>query len=245
MALSPRKENAGVKVAVLGDAGVGKTALVIQLCLNHFLERYDPTIEDSYHKHMIINHQPYSLEVLDTGGLEEYSPLREQWIRDCEAFILVYAVTSRASFSKIAPLLAAIERQKGERVPAIVVGNKSDSVGERQVSSAEGSQLAKQIGCEFFESSARNDINITRAFTQILKIATQTRAAKSAAAAAAAAGGSGTTNNNSNGSSINLAPRDLSKVVGGSAVSAGSKRGGGAGKTGKLKKSSDEKCIVM
>ncbi|KAI3476636.1 hypothetical protein L1887_61803 [Cichorium endivia] len=50
------------KLVVLGDGGVGKTALTIQLCLNHFVETYDPTIEDSYRKQTVIDDQPCMLE---------------------------------------------------------------------------------------------------------------------------------------------------------------------------------------
>ncbi|KAJ2794179.1 RAS2 protein, partial [Coemansia guatemalensis] len=56
------------------------TALTIQLCLNHFVETYDPTIEDSYRKQVVIDDQPCVLEVLDTAGQEEYTALRDQWI---------------------------------------------------------------------------------------------------------------------------------------------------------------------
>ncbi|KAJ2237099.1 RAS2 protein [Coemansia sp. RSA 455] len=59
----------------------GGTALTIQLCLNHFVETYDPTIEDSYRKQVVIDDQPCVLEVLDTAGQEEYTALRDQWIR--------------------------------------------------------------------------------------------------------------------------------------------------------------------
>jgi len=38
------------RVAVLGDGGVGKTALAVQFTLNCFVETYDPTIEDAYRK---------------------------------------------------------------------------------------------------------------------------------------------------------------------------------------------------
>ncbi|KAK9382484.1 ras family-domain-containing protein [Kockiozyma suomiensis] len=232
MALSPRKENSGVKLAVLGDAGVGKTALAIRLCLNHFIERYDPTIEDSYHKHFIIAHQSCTLEILDTAGLEEYSAgLREQWIRDAEGFVLVYSVTSRASFQKIAPMLAAVERQKGEQVPAIIVATKSDKVGERQVPSIEGSHLSKKLKCEFFESSARNDINITRAFTEAVKITRASRLAKAERIG-------------------HIPPRDLSKLIGGAAPDNGSSGVLSGGKkiaafksNGKPKKKED--CVLM
>jgi len=52
------------RIVVLGDGGVGKTALTIQLCLNHFVETYDPTIEDSYRKQVVIDDEPCVLEVL-------------------------------------------------------------------------------------------------------------------------------------------------------------------------------------
>ncbi|KAJ9473835.1 putative 60S ribosomal protein L19-A (putative) [Pseudozyma hubeiensis] len=68
------------KLVMLGDGGVGKTALVIQLCLSHFVETYDPTIDDSYRKQTVIDDQPCVLEVLDTAGQEEYTALRYQWI---------------------------------------------------------------------------------------------------------------------------------------------------------------------
>ncbi|RDL30213.1 uncharacterized protein BP5553_10491 [Venustampulla echinocandica] len=58
------------KLMVLGDRDVGKTALVIQLCLQHFVETHVPTIEDSYRKQVEIDGQPCMLQVLDTGDLE-------------------------------------------------------------------------------------------------------------------------------------------------------------------------------
>ena len=38
------------KLVVLGTGGVGKSALTVQFVQNIFVERYDPTIEDSYRK---------------------------------------------------------------------------------------------------------------------------------------------------------------------------------------------------
>lgn len=49
--------------------GVGKTSITIQLCSNHFVEMYDPTIEDSYRKQMVIDDEACMLEILDTAGV--------------------------------------------------------------------------------------------------------------------------------------------------------------------------------
>ena len=78
--------------------GVGKSALTIQFIQSHFVDEYDPTIEDSYRKQCPIDSEPALLDVLDTAGQEEYSAMREQYMRTGEGFLLVYSITSRNSF---------------------------------------------------------------------------------------------------------------------------------------------------
>ena len=134
------------------------------------------------------------LEVLDTAGQEEYTALRDQWIRDGEGFILVYSITSRASFTRIRKFHSQIQRVKesssassptagtymsapmsptlfnsGQPAPVMLVGNKSDRVTEREVSTQEGSALAKDMGCQFVEASAKNCINVEKAFYDVVR----------------------------------------------------------------------------
>ncbi|KAL8279253.1 hypothetical protein RQP46_008290 [Phenoliferia psychrophenolica] len=161
------------KIVVLGDGGVGKTALTIQLCLNHFIvlavraETYDPTIEDSYRKHAIIDDEPCLLEILDTAGQEEYTALRDQWIREGEGFVLVYSITARATFERIERFRHQITRVKdSDSIPIVLVGNKSDRANEREVGKEEGAALAKRLGCEFVETSAKTRSNLEHAYYQ-------------------------------------------------------------------------------
>ncbi|KAK3373509.1 ras family-domain-containing protein [Lasiosphaeria ovina] len=186
------------KLVVLGDGGVGKTALTIQLCLQHFVETYDPTIEDSYRRQSVIDDQACMLEVLDTAGQEEYTALRDQWIRDGEGFILVYSVSSRSSFSRIKRFHHQIQRVKESTagspsypgspiasvspsapVPIMLVGNKSDRIAEREVSTQEGHALARELGCEFVEASAKNNVNVDKAFHDVVRILRRQRQAAS------------------------------------------------------------------
>lgn len=154
------------------------------------METYDPTIEDSYRKQVVIDSQSCMLEVLDTAGQEEYTALRDQWIRDGEGFVLVYSITSRASFSRIRKFHSQIQRVKDATAsssptasylsspvpqrldtpaPVMLVGNKSDRVTEREVSTQEGSALAKEMGCDFVEASAKNCINVEKAFYEVVR----------------------------------------------------------------------------
>lgn len=167
--------------------------MISQLCLNHFVETYDPTIEDSYRKQVVIDSQSCMLEVLDTAGQEEYTALRDQWIRDGEGFVLVYSITNRNSFTRIAKFHAQVQRVKESTnpnsptgtsylqqptspvpsygpVPIMLVGNKSDKHHEREVSAQEGLALARDLGCEFVEASAKNCINVEKAFYDVVRM---------------------------------------------------------------------------
>jgi small GTP-binding protein len=56
------------KIVVLGSGGVGKSALTVQFVQGIFVEKYDPTIEDSYRKQVEIDGQQCMMEILDTAG---------------------------------------------------------------------------------------------------------------------------------------------------------------------------------
>ncbi len=89
---------------------------------------------DSYRKQCLIDDEVALLDVLDTAGQEEYSAMREQYMRAGEGFLLVYSITSRQTFEEIVTFQQQILRVKDrDYFPMIVVGNKCDLEGERQV----------------------------------------------------------------------------------------------------------------
>ncbi|KAL3229049.1 Ras-like protein 1 [Nakaseomyces bracarensis] len=159
------------KLVVVGGGGVGKSALTIQLVHSHFVDEYDPTIEDSYRKQVVIDDRVTILDILDTAGQEEYSAMREQYMRTGEGFLLVYSVTSRNSFEELITYYQQIQRVKDvEYIPVVVVGNKSDLETERQVSFDEGVSLAKQLNAPFLETSAKQAINVEDAFYTLVRL---------------------------------------------------------------------------
>ena len=99
-------------------------------------------VADSYRKQCVIDDEVALLDVLDTAGQEEYSAMREQYMRTGEGFLLVYSITSRQSFEEISTFQAQILRVKDkDYFPIIVVGNKCDLDNERQVSRQGWSQF--------------------------------------------------------------------------------------------------------
>lgn len=159
------------KLVVVGGGGVGKSALTIQLIQSHFVDEYDPTIEDSYRKQVVIDDKVTILDILDTAGQEEYSAMREQYMRTGEGFLLVYSVTSRTSFDELMTYYQQIQRVKDvDYVPVVVVGNKSDLEEERQVAYEDGLNMAKQINAPFLETSAKQAINVDEAFYTLVRL---------------------------------------------------------------------------
>jgi len=137
------------KVVVLGSGGVGKSALTVQFVQNVFVEKYDPTIEDSYRKNLEIDNESYLLEILDTAGTEQFSSMRDLYMKNGQGFVLVYSIVSQSSFQDLGDIRDNIVRIKdSEEFPHILVANKSDLENDRVISTAEGEDLAKKWpGC--------------------------------------------------------------------------------------------------
>lgn len=159
------------KIVVVGGGGVGKSALTIQFIQSYFVDEYDPTIEDSYRKQVVIDDKVSILDILDTAGQEEYSAMREQYMRTGEGFLLAYSVTSRNSFDELLSYYQQIQRIKdSDYIPVVVVGNKLDLENERQVSYEDGLRLAKQLNAPFLETSAKQAINVDGAFYSLIRL---------------------------------------------------------------------------
>lgn len=82
-----------------------------------------------------------------------------------EGFLIIYSVTSRASFDRVEKFRNQVVRVKDtESVPIVLVGNKIDRVHEREVSTQQGAELARRMGCLFRETSAKTRENIEEAY---------------------------------------------------------------------------------
>ncbi|KAI0227302.1 GTP-binding protein Rit2 [Lamellibrachia satsuma] len=100
----------GYKIVVLGDGGVGKSALTMQFVCHQFLDYHDPTIEDVYQHQARIDGEPAQLEILDTAGQPEFTAMREQYMRAGEGFVVCYSVIARRSFDEALEYKKLIDR---------------------------------------------------------------------------------------------------------------------------------------
>eukprot|EP01103_Thecamoeba_quadrilineata_P007866 TRINITY_DN17688_c0_g1_i1.p1 TRINITY_DN17688_c0_g1~~TRINITY_DN17688_c0_g1_i1.p1 ORF type:complete len:190 (-),score=31.43 TRINITY_DN17688_c0_g1_i1:154-723(-) len=168
------------KIVVVGSGGVGKSAITVRLIKGDFIERYDPTIEDSYRKQIEVDGAACMLDIMDTAGQEEYSGLRDQYMKNGEGFIVVYSITSEQSFDAAKKLYLQIQRMKEDfpiHFPIMVVANKLDLESERTVSVQQGRSFATDNHCGFCEVSAKTFTNITESFTELVRLINKWREA--------------------------------------------------------------------
>ncbi|XP_036336507.1 ras-like protein 2 [Rhagoletis pomonella] len=159
------------KLVIVGGGGVGKSALTIQFIQSYFVTDYDPTIEDSYTKQCVIDDVPAKLDILDTAGQEEFSAMREQYMRSGEGFLLVYALNDHSSFDEIPKFQKQILRVKDrDEFPMLMVGNKCDLEQQRQVSLDEAQTISRNLLIPYIECSAKLRVNVDQAFHELVRI---------------------------------------------------------------------------
>ncbi|KAK4471960.1 hypothetical protein MN116_005339 [Schistosoma mekongi] len=157
------------KLVVVGAGGVGKSALTIQLIQNHFVEEYDPTIEDSYRKQVVIDGEICLLDILDTAGQEEYSAMRDQYMRTGQGFLCVFAVNNDKSYEDINKYREQIKRVKdADEVPMVLVGNKID-LPSRSFSANEVQEFSKLCNIPYVETSAKTRQGVEDAFYTLVR----------------------------------------------------------------------------
>uniref|UniRef100_F1LCG0 Ras-related protein R-Ras2 n=1 Tax=Ascaris suum TaxID=6253 RepID=F1LCG0_ASCSU len=159
------------RLVVVGGGGVGKSALTIQFVQRYFVTDYDPTIEDSYTKQCYVDDDICKLEVLDTAGQEEFSTMREQYLRTGHGFLLVFSVVDRNSFEEVVRLQRMILRVKDrDEFPMMLVGNKADLSDERQIPRPEAEELARRLHVPYVECSAKKRLNVDEAFHDLVRL---------------------------------------------------------------------------
>lgn len=108
--------------------------------------------------------------MLDTAGPEEFSSLRDQWIRDCEGFVILYSITSRPSFEQTSAFFEQALRVKDlDHLPFVLCGNKADLEEAREVTTQEGKDQAKRFEATFFETSAKTNTNIHECYVEMAR----------------------------------------------------------------------------
>lgn len=152
-----------VKIVLLGSAAVGKTCFLCRHADDDFLPNYVCTIGlDFRTKDFEVDNHRIKAQLWDTAGQERFHAITRAYYRDADGFIFIYDVTDLESFIQVKKWIKET-RDSDKLGSCALVGNKIDlleSGVQRQVSKSEAQELANQYGFEYYESSAKENLNV-------------------------------------------------------------------------------------
>lgn len=170
-----------MKFIICGDAGVGKSSLLIRLTDQRFVNP-DPTLGVEFGSKLLDvpvdggKEKKVKLQCWDTAGTESFRSITRSYYRGAAGCLLVYDVTSRASFMNARTWLSDVREHADPHLSCILVANKIDlcepadgsasarSGKAREVTTEEGEQWANEEGLLFVEASAKSGQNVELAF---------------------------------------------------------------------------------
>ena len=142
MQQNENKEEDGIKVILIGNAGVGKTNLINVTMGYGFTENEKSTGASSYSlKKIIINDKTYKIALWDTIGQEQFRQLTKIFFNNSKIVIFVYDITNKESFKALPGWKKDVEEQLGDDYIKGVVANKSDLYLEEEVPTEEADSL--------------------------------------------------------------------------------------------------------
>ena len=159
------------KIIFVGDACVGKTALAERITKNEFHESYNSTIGVDFSTVTLdIGDQTIKTHIWDTAGQECFASIISTYYRSIAGAVIVFDVSSRNSFLKCSFWLNQI-KQNGTigHLPVIaLIGNKIDRA-TREVTYAEAVNFAEKNNINYYETSARKNINVMKFYKGLIE----------------------------------------------------------------------------
>lgn len=171
--MSFKKNNYDItyKVLVLGEASVGKTALIQSYTNNDqaFDPMLVPTIGIDYRtEYMEIDRLKVRVQIWDTAGQERFRTMNRMYFRGAKGILLVYDITNQSTFAKVTNWMQDLKEFELDKEEIIMVGNKIDLDHLREVATEEGKRVARKFGVHFMETSAKTRENVAEVFGQLV-----------------------------------------------------------------------------
>lgn len=160
-----------IKLVIIGDSGVGKTAFALRYSSRSFKQTVISTGIDLLKKIVTVDGKRVKVQIWDTAGQERFKSLTRHTFRGTHGLMIFYDITNQTSFDHLQYWMQAISDSNDimEDVKLVLVGNKCDNESRRVVQKESGENLAKKYRVQFFEASGKTNINVDRVFDVLLR----------------------------------------------------------------------------
>ncbi|XP_053320940.1 ras-related and estrogen-regulated growth inhibitor-like protein [Spea bombifrons] len=159
-----------IKLTMLGNAGAGKSALVVRFLTKRYIGEYASTSESIYTKQMTIEGRQTKLRISDPCA-----QVTDE-LQKADGFLVVYDISHRASFVFARTLICRLRETSAQmckrdaETVVFLIGNKQDLSHMREVTWEEGQKVALENRCQFYEvSAAEHCQEVAAMFTTIIR----------------------------------------------------------------------------
>ncbi|XP_075264190.1 uncharacterized protein LOC142356106 [Convolutriloba macropyga] len=162
-----------VRLALLGDSGVGKTSLIWRLTKKNFdSSQFSPTVGASFFMHSVaIEDKVYEVQIWDTAGQEQFHSLASTYYRNAQAVIVVFDITNSTSFLTAQKWVGELFSTQ-KKYSILLIGNKVD-LPNRTIFTSTAVTFAQSVGIRYMEVSAKTAENIDSIFNELIWTAKQ------------------------------------------------------------------------
>ena len=170
--MSNKEKYRKCRLLIIGDSKVGKTSFLSMYTKGTFNLNYLSTIGvDLFQKDDIIDNEKINIELWDTAGSERFNSLTSGFFEKAEGIMVMFDVTCQTSFDNIRNWTESIKTHLStdlDKNLVIIIGNKIDCE-EREINTIEAQKYCKELGFEYFETSAKTGQNVNDTIKYLVK----------------------------------------------------------------------------
>ncbi|XP_075899602.1 RAB3D, member RAS oncogene family, a [Nelusetta ayraudi] len=157
------------KLLIIGNSSVGKTSFLFRYADDSFTSAFVSTVGIDFKvKTTYRSDKRVKLQIWDTAGQERYRTITTAYYRGAMGFLLMYDITSQESFCAVQDWATQIKTYSWGNAQVVLVANKVDLEEDRQVPAEDGQRLATELGFQFFEASAKDNVNVKQVFDSLV-----------------------------------------------------------------------------
>ena len=157
-----------IRLSIIGDSKTGKTSIINRYLGQEF--SIDMISNIGIDKQEVIRKMKDGNEmkiiIWDTAGQERFHSISSGTIKNSQGIIVCFALNDRSSYDNVLTWLQDV-REISSKIPIVLFGNKCDLIEERKVTNEEAKEFADNNEIIYFETSAKDNINIKEGFEKI------------------------------------------------------------------------------
>jgi len=158
-----------LKLLVLGESNVGKSSLVLRYVESSFSDMYISTIgvDFKFKQFKTSDGKTVKIQIWDTAGQERFRTITQSYYRRANGVLVIFDLTDKKTFERIHEWMEEVKSYTTPKVSVVLVGNKCDKE-DRVIDINEAKELAKSLGIEYVETSAKTGRGVDEAFMTLV-----------------------------------------------------------------------------